>query len=885
MKSQKPIFARTLTSAALIFGLFLPSVGVALARPLRPANPFIPVFQDDKKPLPPVKYIRSRDFDTKHIALDLKFDWESEKTIGIEEFTFSPLKPGFKELVLDAGLMEFGSIKLKNGEDLEFEYDEVDSRLSIKFEKALGVSDTVTVVINYRTKGTDVPNTAVNGGGGLRFVKPTKEDPKRPMQIWSQGESEYNRFWFPSYDYPNDFRTTELTATVKKPLMVISNGSLVETKDNGDGTRTFHWKMDTPFANYLSSIVVGEYTEVKGSYEGIPVSTYVYNDWKREGEITGKRLPDMVKYFSEILNFKYPYTKYAQTIAREFGGGMENISATTQTDTMIYDERSELDSDQDGLQSHELAHQWFGDYVTCRDWSEIWLNESFATYMQALWTLKSKGKDDFLWADVRGNQDRYLATWNQGQRRPIVTKHYASPDAVFDTYAYPRGGAVLHMLRKQLGDENFFRALNHYLHSNANKPVQTEDLRIAIEETTGQSMDAFFDQWLYRMGHPVFEVTKSWDKASATLKMTVKQTQKIDLMNDYPQVKYFQTPVDIEIVTSKGPRVKTVFIEPKEVNEFTIENVDSEPLMVEFDNEGTLIKELKFQKPLKEVVYQLRKDTDVLGRRKALDTLTAIAKDKATSENEKNQILDEIRAVVEADAFSRMRREAINSLRSLLVPNPGIGKPVSGVDLDSATRAVLLRAIDDDSSLVRADAIEVLGTTGDPAYYPRYRTAILSDKSYNVVDSAAGALAKTKHEEAYSILRKLAQTDSWRDRLMVSGLNGLVVLGDKNALDLGYKFGGEGNPPSNRKNAALGIVAEFGKGDPKAFDLIFGNFKKSLEANSFGGIFSGFQTIIKLADPRGQEAFDLAKEKFRSNQNILGFVGQLESQFKKALEN
>ncbi len=190
-----------------------------------------------------------------------------------------------------------------------------------------------------------------------------------------------------------------------------------------------------------------------------------------KAKVTAKRLPAMVKFFSEKLNFRYPYTKYAQTIGYEFSGGMENISATTQTDNMIIDQRTEIDEDQDGLQAHELAHQWFGDYVTCRDWSEIWLNESFATYMESLWQGESKGKDFFLYNEVKNNQDGYFGSWNQGIRRPIVTKYYDGPDAVFDAYAYPRGGAVLHMLRKQLGDEDFFRALNHYLKTNANEPV------------------------------------------------------------------------------------------------------------------------------------------------------------------------------------------------------------------------------------------------------------------------------------------------------------------------------------------------------------------------------------------------------------------------------
>ncbi len=248
-------------------------------------------FQDDKKvekkPLPPIHYVRSRDFDTKHISLDLKFDWDKELVNGVEEFTFSPLKPDFKVLYLDAGAMIFNSVKLKGGDDLEFSYDDSKAKLTIKFDQAYNVGDLVTVVINYQAKGADPgSNLGFGGSNGLKFVKPENPSPTNPRQIWTQGESEYNRYWFPSYDYPNDFRTTEIKATVEKPMQVISNGRLVETKENADGTRTFHWKMDTPYTNYLTSLVIGEFVEVRGNYLDVPVSTYVYPAWKKEGEVT-----------------------------------------------------------------------------------------------------------------------------------------------------------------------------------------------------------------------------------------------------------------------------------------------------------------------------------------------------------------------------------------------------------------------------------------------------------------------------------------------------------------------------------------------------------------------------------------------------------------------
>lgn len=843
--------------------------------------------QDEKQkrqPLPATKYIRSRNIDIKHIALDLRFDWDKEETFGTETMTLAPLVNNLKTVELDAGLMVFNSVKLKDGKALQFKYDEPAEQLSISLDRVYKIGEDMTFIIDYRTKKGTVQSNLTFGafGGGLKYFKPTADNPNIPKQIWSQGETEYNHYWFPSYDYPNDFRSTELKATVEKPLMVVSNGQLVETKNNSDGTRTFHWKMDTPYANYLTSIVVGEYAEVKGDYAGIPVQTFVYPNEVKEGEVTAKRLPGMVKFFSEKTGVKYPYPKYAQTMAYQFGGGMENISSTTQTDTMIHDARTELDQDQDGLQSHELAHQWFGDYVTCRDWSEIWLNESFATYMASLWTEESKGKDEFLYAEVRGNQQQYYGAWQQGQRRPIVTKNYTDKDAVFDAYAYPRGGAVLHILRKQLGDTNFWRAINHYLTTNAHQPVSTEDLRIAIEETTGQSMDAFFDQWLYKMGHPVFEVTQNYVTGKKQLTLNVKQTQKRDENSSYPQVEFFQTPVDIEIGTASSTRVETVFIEPKAENVFTF-NVDSKPLLVDFDNEGTLIKEIKFEKPIDDLIYQMKQDGDVLGQRWAMGELSRLAKDAKTTAADKDKIMAALRSEVENDKFWRLRRAAISEIRTVLVPQMPPNAKLPPLKLDDATIAALLKAAKDTNSNTRADAIAFLSLTKDAKFADAYLAA-LKDQSYSVIDNAAFALAVTKDARAYDVLTKMLDEKSWKNRVQIAALNGLAALEDKRALEIGFKYANDKTQSRVVRTSALGIVGAVGKGDQRAYPLIFEQFKKALDNNDFQSIFNGLTAIIRLADPRGQEAFDLMKAKFKDNQNFMGFITQLEGQFKEAIK-
>ncbi|HEX8289164.1 MAG TPA: M1 family aminopeptidase [Pyrinomonadaceae bacterium] len=825
------------------------------------------------KKLPPAHYVRSRDYDMRHIALNLKFDWDKEQAFGTATITLAPLVPNLQKINLDAGLMNINSVKM-NGKDLKFDYDGKNTLLSVVLDRVYRIGEPVTFVVDYRTTGETVDNTlGFGGGGGLKFIKPTADDPNRRRQIWSQGESDYNRYWFPSYDSPNDFRTSELTATVEKPMFVVSNGKLVETKENADNTRTFHWKMDTPYANYLTSIVVGEYAEIKGEYQGIPVITYLFPNEQKEGAASVKKLPEMVKFFSEKTGVKYPYVKYAQTMAEGFSGGMENISATTMTPTMIHDERELLDEDSESLQSHELAHQWFGDYVTTREWAHIWLNESFATYMQALWDENSKGHDYFLYSDVRGNQQATLGAWQQGNRRPIVTRYYTNADALFDTYAYPRGGAVLHMLRKHLGDELFFKAINHYLVTNANKPVQTEQLRIAIEEATGQSMDWFFDQWLYKMGHPVFEVAQNYDSAAKKLTLNVKQTQKIDPTNEYPQAEFFRGFVDVQI----DDRIERIWIEPKAENVYTFD-APIKPLIVDFDNESTMIKELKFNKPTDELLYQMQKDKDVLGRSWAMNQLISRWKATTIEASEKSKILAALNQTIAGDPFSAIRRDAIRAVYSL----QGIPQDGSALNLDAATVNVLKNSLKDEKSQVRAAAIEGLSLLRDPKNADIFLNA-LNDQSYAVIDAAAIGLARAKDARAYDALAKLAETNSWHDRIRNAGLQGLSLLGDKRAIDLGFKYTDKQYSPLVRSNA-LSVLAASGKGDARIYPLLIGNFKKALENRQFQAIFNGLQSFIKLADPRGQEAFDLAKEQFKDNANILGFVAQLESQFKKAIQ-
>jgi aminopeptidase N len=822
------LLRRQFSACALV--LLLAVASTSFARSVPVVDKQVQIQQS--RPFPPPRYIPDHNFDTRHVALDLRFDWEHEQLIGVETMIFRPLLANLQSIELDAADMTIGSVKLVNGAPLKFEINAEKQKLTIALGRSYQPMDELTITIDYRTNAS---HDAIPGlvGVALRFIKPTPDDPTRPKQIWSQGESEYNHYWFPVYDHPNDFFTSEITATVEKPLIVVSNGKLLDTKDNKDNTRTFHWKIDQPHASYLTSIVVGDYTPIVGEYAGIPITTYVYPSEVAEGKVTAARLPEMVKFFSEKTGLKYPYAKYAQTTVRDFGGGMENISATTQTDNMIHDARTELDSNTDGLQSHELAHQWFGDYVTCRDWSDIWLNESFATYFQAMWDEHKLGGDDFLYSDVKSNQDAYLNAWKLGNRHPIVTKNYANPDAVFDTYAYPRGGAVLHMLRKTLGEDNWWRAINYYLRKHANQPVETEQFRIAIEESTGQALDWFFDEWLYKMGHPIFRVTQNYDPTTKALKLSVEQLQTIDSSSQFPQVALFQTPVDIEIGTASGTRLERVQILPKKEQSFTLA-VDSKPLLVNFDYHGTLIKEVQFDKTTEELAYQLTRDDDVLGRVWALGQLSARAHSVTLSEVEKQRIASELASAVTSDKFWGVRADAATALAA--VKDPG-------------ARNALIAATTDADARVRARAVTSLATSKDPSLANLYEK-LLNDQSYAVIKAASLAFGQTRSTAAYEALSKLLDVPSWRDNIKASALAGLSELGDKRAVDVALRSAAKGNP-SQVRAAALGLLGRVGAGNPEAFPLIAEIAPKTYTGGDFNLATAAGEALVNLGDPRG----------------------------------
>ncbi|HKP86382.1 MAG TPA: M1 family aminopeptidase [Blastocatellia bacterium] len=782
---------------------------------------------------PPNKWPRSHDYDVQHYRIEVSFDWSKRAVMGETTVTLRPLKSGLNEIELDAGKMRINSVKLAGGPPLKFRYEGGED-LFIALDRSYPAGGDIQIAINY----------SATPEKGLTFITPTEEDPARPHQIWSQGESEDNHYWFPCYDYPNDKATTELIATVDERYQVISNGALVGAKaDPATRKRTWHWKMDKPYSSYLVSIIVGEFATVKDQFKNAPVESFVYPNQVENAKVSFGKIGQMVAYFSERLGLDFPYPKYAQTTVRDFGGGMENITATTLTDQSVHDSRAHLDVSSDSLISHELAHSWFGDMLTCRDWGELWLNESFATFMEADWTEHDLGKESYLY-EMHANQQQYLQAWQTGNRRPIVIKRYTDPDALFDVYPYQRGAAVINMLRFTLGEELFWKAIHHYLKKHQWQNVESAQLVVAIEEATGQNLQWFFDEWLNKMGHPEFEITSSYDEGAKTLKLSVKQTQKPDEARPWFQSPdFFTTPVDIAITTAAGEKVERVWIDGRE-KEFTFA-VDSKPLIVNFDRGNYLIKQVAFNRSDDELAYQLVRDADVMGRVRAALELKSRKSDAS---------IKALSSAATRDAFWGVRIEAVRALAEMK---------------NEAARPALLEAVKDKDSRIRREALRGLGLLKDPKLADLFIKMIRSDPSYFVIAEAARALGQSGSPLAYDALASALKLDSWQDTIRAGVLEGLVALKDPRSLTIGFKYAAPNTKPALRR-AAFQLIASGGKGDGRAIETLLAATKdRSLQAR-----FNAVQALVMLGDAR---AIPVLEELAKSP--------ELSAQFKQAINN
>ena len=665
----------------------------------------------------PLQVERDRDFDFIHYLVRLDIDIPGKTFKGRMTASLRPLRDGQGTVILDAEEFIVSEVRSETGEPLSFE--QIPGRLTVNLDRAFRHDQEFALTVGY--EGRDPKD-------GLRFFDVSSE---RPAMVASNSWPYGVRHWLPCYDYPNDKATSEIIATVAAGNKVVANGRLLaQSEDKTAGTVTYHWLQDKPHSTYLIFLAAAPYEVVEDRLGSVPIRYWVYPQHARHARRTYGKTPEMMAYFNKLFDYDYPWDKYDQ-VEVPFGGGMESTSNTAMGEGVIIDERAELDFPSLGIVSHELAHQWWGDLITLRTWSEVWLNESFATYCDYLYLEHALGPDEGA-VNLLKKKDAYLEEARERYIRPIVYERYEKPQDVFDSHSYPKGALVLHMLRAILGDEAFFRTLSAFLHEHAFRAVDTHDFRKAVRETTGRNLDWFFEQWLYRPGHPVFDVNSDWDEAAGVLRLRVKQVQDTSL-----GIPIYKMPVKIGLTTADGTEVHEAWIGDED--ELIEIRTASRPLLVHFDKDNALLKELNFPRSREELIFQLGKD-DVVGRMEAASELVRWGREKASEEA--------LKAAAENDPFWAVRESATRAL---------------GRIRDPALVTFLKKKCADDHPRVRTAALFSLGELRQPGLAGFFKEHYRKERSYVAQAEALKALGKSGDPSAERFLKQAEKTLSFRN--------------------------------------------------------------------------------------------------------------------------
>jgi aminopeptidase N len=747
----------------------------------RGRGPAPPARRPFAKPGTPRKPERLRFVDVQHIKAELTLDTKKREVRGTVTHTVRPLHPFLKSIELDCG-KDLRIERVTLGPDkTPCTFRREGDTLSIALDKPREPEDSLDLAIAYHGS----PDR------GIRFILPNPAYPEKPMAIWTQGEAEDTHHWLPCYDYPNDRATSEMIVTVEKPLVVLSNGVLVGTQGGPGNTVTYHWKMDVPFVSYLISLAVADFSVFHDKAGDLPVDYYVP---RRVDEATARRFmgktPQMIAFFNKATGRPYPYVKYAQAVMPEFGGGMENITATTMTDHALHDEIAELEENFDGLVSHELAHQWFGDLLTCKDWSHIWLNEGFASYFGPLFTEHDRGEDTFR-IEMNETLQGYFAS-DRDYRRPIVEQRYDSSDDMFDGMTYNKGACVLHMLRGVIGDDAWWKGIHRYVAGHQLQVVETDDFRKEMEAASGKSLKWFFDQWVHKAGHPELKVRWHYEDDDKTARVHIEQTQKVDA-----QTPLFRLPTTLEITEGVG-RVRTIPIVIDGASQEFIIPAETRPKMVQIDPRGWLVKQLDFEKPVEESLFQLEHASCVLGRLDAARALIGQAKSRT----------DVATALVKA--WDQEKNPLARRQLAELLANG-----------DESSRAALIEAAKDSEARVRVAAIAGLSRLKhDGTTESILRSAWNNPKeAYGARQAALRGLAGWKVEDAPKLLDTALKMPANRHSIAATALELMLETSDSRARELAALYSRYGQPTALRTKA-LGAFPRLAKDDSALQDIL-----------------------------------------------------------------
>ena len=665
----------------------------------------------------PYQASATRTMDLVHMDLDLRFDWKNQQVIGKAKLRLTPYFYPQKIVILDAQDFEFGRVAwMHKGqlETLSYRYDNQEIQIYLPEEASLG--DTVELELNYVAfpeKNSGEGSAAITDTKGLYFIDPMDTIPGKPTMLWTQGETQHSSKWFPTIDRPNERLTHDIWLTVPDSMVSISNGRLLKEESLGNGMRKDHWKMDLPHAPYLVAIAVGDFAKVTASHGDLPLGYYVEKGFEKGAAKVFASTPEMISYFEKRLGVPFPWQKYDQIVVRDFvSGAMENTTASIFMEELLLDEREALDSEWDYIIAHELFHQWFGDLVTAESWPNLTLNEAFANYSEYLWNEKRYGEDQ---ADLKlvVEKEGYLAEAD-AEPKELIRFNYADAEDLFDAHSYNKGGLVLHMLRRELGDAAFFKGLNLYLTQHAFQAVEAHDLRLAMERVSGRDLNWFFNQWFFAKGHPELKVEVDYSQPENLL-LRFSQVQ------DLNETPVFQLPITVSWYEGEVRKTKIVQVSKAE-QELVLEN--GSPVSLVYVNEGQEIL-MKGNQVLTNAQYlrQFKESQLGVARYAALDSL--VSRDAAEE-------LGIVLPLALEDSFAAIRERGLSLLQ---------GGDQWKEALGELEEKIYRLSEEDPQNKVRASALEVL-TEWNPSGYRGAFTRLARDPSYLVAGAALMGLAR-----------------------------------------------------------------------------------------------------------------------------------------------
>jgi aminopeptidase N len=733
-------------------------------------------------------YNPDRPGQVEHIFLDLNLDIPSKSYQGTCVIQLKPIRNGIERLTLDAVNLNIQSVHVDDTPQV-FEYD--GSQLHIQLVSATVVGEAIKIAIAY---------SAEKPQRGIYFITPDQHYPHKPTQVWTQGEDEDSRFWFPCFDYPGQLSTSEIRVRVPKPNIAISNGTLIDTAEDGDA-KIYHWLQEQVHPTYLMTLAVGDFAEIQDEWNGKPVTYYVEKGREADAQRTMGKTPRMIEFFSEKYGYLYPYPKYAQVCVDDFiFGGMENTSTTLLTDRCLLDERAALDNrNTESLVAHELAHQWFGDLVVIKHWSHAWIKEGMASYSEVMWTEHEYGAEEAAYYRLLEARN-YLAEDSSRYRRPIVTHVYREAIELYDRHLYEKGSCVYHMIRAELGEELFWQAIHTFVQDNAHKTVETIDLLRAIEKATGRNLLFLFDQYVYRGGHPDFKVAYTWDGDSKLAKVTVTQTQAKEGSNGISSDLFdLKIPIAFGYTNSaeSSPQLKTFTVRIHEKEQSFYFPLEEKPQFVSFDVGNNYLKTVTLEYPLPELKAQLEFDSDPISRIYAAEALA------------KKGGLEAVKALSQAlkqNSFWGVCAEAAKQLAQVKLDQAFDGL-VAGLEDDRPlVRRAVVEALADIKTHQSYKAIKPLVENGDPSYY-------VEASAMKAIGAIAGGTvdAKPKEEKVVKLLKSvLEQKAGWNEVVRAGAIAGLSQMKTAEpALDLIWEYTKLGVPQALRISAirALGTIS------------------------------------------------------------------------------